>query len=319
MIRVYTPADTEQLVELFTQTVHIVSSCYYSPEEIKAWAPLHCDTTAWLQFFDRRYTIVMDSDAGITGFGCLGANGATVDMLFTHHAHQNEGIGSAMLDFLEKEAMRRGKEEIMLTTSATAWSFYQKRGYQYRHSEIKTYGAMVFDCQVLCKALPVFRNIRRKDRALDDEKTMQLLETGEYGFLAICGKNGYGYGVPLNYVLHGKSIYFHCAPEGFKLDHIRQNNRVSFCVVGRTKPLPERFSTAYESAMVFGRIAHHLSEAERYRALDLIVAKYSPDFVEISKKYIGKSFHRTHILRLDIEFLSGKTNFFSRQTHEIII
>jgi nitroimidazol reductase NimA-like FMN-containing flavoprotein (pyridoxamine 5'-phosphate oxidase superfamily) len=210
------------------------------------------------------------------------------------------------LEALEKEAMQRGKEEIKLTTSATAWSFYQKRGYHYHHSEKKIYGTMAFDCQVLCKALPVFRNIRRKDRALDDEKAMRLLQTGEYGFLAICGKNGYGYGIPMNFVLDGKSIYFHCATEGFKLENIRQNNRVSFCVTGRTKILPAQFSTAYESALVFGRITYHLSEEERYRALDLLVAKYSPDCTGISKEYISKLFHRTIVLRLDIEFLSGK-------------
>jgi nitroimidazol reductase NimA-like FMN-containing flavoprotein (pyridoxamine 5'-phosphate oxidase superfamily) len=142
---------------------------------------------------------------------------------------------------------------------------------------------------------------------MDNERAMQLLETGEYGFLAMCGKNGYGYGIPLNYVREDTSIYFHCAPEGFKLENIRQNNRVSFCVVGCTQVLPGQFSTAYESAQAFGRIACDLPEEERYKALDLLVAKYSPDFADISKTYVRKSFHRTNILRLDMEHLSGKS------------
>ena len=166
---------------------------------------------------------------------------------------------------------------------------------------------MIFDCQVLCKALPVFRDMRLKDRMLDGERTLQLLKTGEYGFLAICGVNGYGYGIPMNYAFEGKTVYFHCAVEGFKLENIRQNNRVSFCVVGRTQPLPRQFSTAYESAIVYGRIAYDLSEDERHKALNLLVAKYSPDFANISETYIGKLFHRTQILRLDIEYLSGKS------------
>ena len=306
MIRTYTSADLESVVGLFTQTVHTVSSCYYSPGEVEAWAPLQPDMAEWGRFFDKRYTLVMDSDDGITGFGCLNTDGSTIDMLFTHHAHQNEGIGSAILEALEKEAMQRGATEVKLTTSATAWAFYQKRGYQYHHSEKKAYGSLIFDCQVLCKALPVFRDIRRKDRIMDNERAMQLLKTGEYGFLAMCGKNGYGYGIPLNYVLEGKSIYFHCAPEGLKLENIRHNNRVSFCVVGRTQVLSGQFSTSYESALAFGRIVCNLPEDERYKALDLLVDKYSPDFVDISKTYIGKSFHRTNILRLDVEHLSGK-------------
>ena len=306
MIRLYVPDDLKSMVSLFTQTVHLVSGSYYSPEEVEAWAPSQPDMAWWAHFFDERYTLVMDSEVGITGFGCLSADGGTVDMLFTHHAHQGEGIGSAILDALEKEAMQRGNHEVKLTTSATAWTFYQTRGYRYHHSEKKAYGPVVFDCQALCKPLPVFRNIRRKDRAMDYEQAMRLLETGEYGFLAMCGTNGYGYGIPLNYVLDGNSIYFHCALEGFKLDSIRQNNRVSFCVVGSTKLLPAQFSTTYESALVFGRISYNLPEEERHKALDLLVSKYSPDFTDISESYISKSFHRTNILRLDIEHLTGK-------------
>ena len=130
MIRTYNPADMESVVCIFTQTVHKVSSCYYSPEEVEAWAPSQPDTAWWRCFLDERYTPVMDSDAGIVGFGCLSADGSTVDMLYTHHAHQGAGIGSAILDAMEKEAMRRGNSEIRLTTSATAWSFYQKHGYR---------------------------------------------------------------------------------------------------------------------------------------------------------------------------------------------
>ena len=303
----YTPADLEQVVEIFTQTVHKVGSRYYSPEEVEAWAPSCPDMESWRHFFCERYTIVMISENEITGFGCLSSDSSTIDMLYTHYAHQSEGIGSEILETLETEAMQRGKNAIMLTTSATAWSFYQKRGYQYHHSEKKAYGALIFDCQILCKSFPSFIDIRRKDRILDNTKALNLLKMGEYGFLAMCGKNGYGYGIPLNYAIDGKSIYFHCAKEGFKLDNLRQNNRVSFCVTGHTQVLSEQFSTIYESALIFGRITDHLSEEERQKALDLFVKKYSPDFVDVSKEHISKSFSRTHILRLDIEHLSGKS------------
>ena len=307
MIRLFTPSDLKPVVRLFTQTVHIVCSNYYSPQEVEAWAPSIPDDMSWGYFFNERYTLVMDSDFGITGFGCLSADGSTVDMLYTHHARQNAGIGSALLEALEKEALQRGKKEIKLTTSATAWSFYQKRGYRYHHSEKKSYGPLEFDCQILCKALPLFPDLRRKDRILNDERTLQLLKTGEYGFLAICGVNGYGYGIPVNYVFEDKNIYFHCAVEGFKLESIRKNNRVSFCVVGRTQLLPQQFSTTYESAIVYGRIKYDLLDDERHKALNLFVTKYSPDFADISQSYINQSFHRTNILRMDIEHFSGKS------------
>lgn len=311
-LRLYLSADLEQIVRLFTDSVHHVGSSYYSPEELEAWAPSYPDMERWRGLLAGKYTLVAELDGKITGFGSLSEDGATVDLLFTHHEHQKEGIGTQILDALEKESATRGNEEILLTTSATAWKFYQNRGYYYYKSEKKNYGPVIFDCQILCKSLPVFPAVRRKDRILEDSDIVWLLEKGEYGVLSMKAVNGYGYGIPINYVWSGNKIYFHCAPAGFKLKNIRQDHRVSFCVVGRTQVLPEQFSTAYESVIVFGQLTDNLPEEERYRALDLLVAKYSPDEIELSKTYIAKSFRRTHILRLDIEHISGKCKKINR-------
>ena len=152
----------------------------------------------------------------------------------------------------------------------------------------------------------LFREIRRKDRVWDDGRAWELLARGEYGFLSLCGTNGYGYGIPISYALSGKSVYFHCAPEGYKLECVRANNRACFCVVGHTRIIPEGFTTEYRSVMAFGTVACSLPETERLSAHDLLVDKYSADFKDIAAKYIAGSFHRTEILRLDIEHLSGK-------------
>ncbi|GHT24023.1 hypothetical protein FACS189430_08240 [Bacteroidia bacterium] len=307
MIRKYQPSDVEQLIDLFTQTVHKVSCSYYSPAEVEAWAPsTPVDTAYWDNYFSTRFTLIDQRDDEIVGFGCLSESRNVVDMLFTHHAHQNEGIGAAIIDALEAEALRGGQHEMFLTTSATAWHFYQKRGYQYFKSEKKLYGNIEFDCQILRKALPVFPPLRRHDRELDVDKTTELLKNGSYGFLAMSAVNGYGYGIPINYVLTGDSIYFHCATDGFKLENLHCNPRVSFCVVSSEQVCPERFTTAYESAMVFGRVVTDLPEAERLQAMDLLVRKYCPEQAPVWQQHIQKSFHITGVLRLDIECLTGK-------------
>ena len=43
-----------------------------------------------------------------------------------------------------------------------------------------------------------FRAIRRKDRVWDEAAARELLDRGEYGFLAMCGVGGYGYGLPMS-------------------------------------------------------------------------------------------------------------------------
>jgi nitroimidazol reductase NimA-like FMN-containing flavoprotein (pyridoxamine 5'-phosphate oxidase superfamily)/GNAT superfamily N-acetyltransferase len=306
MLRLYSSGDLYRAVRLFTDTVHIIGGRYYSSPEVEAWAPSNPDTDTWRTFFEDRHTVVAESGGKITGFGCLNPGGNTIDMLFTHHEHQNEGIGTSIMDALEAEALKRGSQAVFLTTSATAWKFYLNRGYSYFESRKKRYGDVVFDCQILRKALAIFPVLRRKDRIMDEEAARQLLEKGEYGFLAMKAVNGYGYGIPVSYVAKGENIYFHGAPDGFKIENIKNDNRVSFCVVGKTRIIPEEFTTVYESVLVFGRISYDLPEKERYGALDLLVKKYSPDYVDISKSYITKSFHRTSIFRLETEHISGK-------------
>lgn len=152
-----------------------------------------------------------------------------------------------------------------------------------------------------------FREIRRKDRAWDNASARELLRQGEYGFLAMRGTNGYAYGIPISYVMEEDHLYFHCAPEGYKIDCLAADNRVCFTVVGRTHIEPERFTTGYESAMAFGEMQLELTDEERRHALRLLVEKYAPDYRAEGEQAMERSFNRTRILRLDIRHISGKS------------
>lgn len=153
--------------------------------------------------------------------------------------------------------------------------------------------------------------VRRQDRLLEETDAMQLLRLGEYGILSMVelrGNEPAGYGIPINYVWDENGhIYFHCAPEGLKLQILTQNRGVSFCVIGHTNVISHKFTTAYESIIVRGQMCIDLSPEERKSALILLLDKYSPNDKEIGMKYIEKSFHRTNIIRLDIDEISGKT------------
>lgn len=148
--------------------------------------------------------------------------------------------------------------------------------------------------------------VRRQDRLLTEAEARGLLAAGEYGVLSMCD-GGEAYGIPVSYVWDGaESLYIHCAPEGRKLRCVAASPRVSFCVTGPTRVVPERFTTAYESVVTECEAHLGLPEAERMRALELIVAKYAPGLEAVGRKYAEKSFHRTQIIRLDIRTFSGK-------------
>lgn len=150
------------------------------------------------------------------------------------------------------------------------------------------------------------RNVRRKDREIGAHEAIELLTHCAYGVLSTVGKDDHPYGVPLSYVYRDNRIYFHCALNGHKIENIENNPQVSFCIVGKTKVLPEKFGTEYESAMAFG-IASEVSGAERFDALLLFLEKYTPGFIEEGKKYIRRKDQATRVFKIEIDHISGKS------------
>jgi len=151
----------------------------------------------------------------------------------------------------------------------------------------------------------MFRKMRRQDRKLTTEEVSELLTNSEYGVLATVGDDDYPYSVPLHYVYKGNAIYFHCAAEGQKLDGIRKNSKVSFCVVGSTEVLPKEFSAQYESVIVFGR-ASELQGEEKRAALVLILEKYAREYMTDGKREITKAGNAVSVIKISIEHMSGK-------------
>jgi uncharacterized protein len=149
------------------------------------------------------------------------------------------------------------------------------------------------------------RELRRQDRAINQEHIQRVLQQGEYGVLSTVSPEGQPYGTPLNYCFLEGAIYFHSALQGHKLDNLAANPRVSFCVVGNTQVLPDKFATLYESAVVFGSAAE-VTGAEKQKALEGLLDKYSPDFRAEGLEYIAKLGDRARVFRITIEAMSGK-------------
>ncbi|MCW7752998.1 pyridoxamine 5'-phosphate oxidase family protein [Desulfobotulus sp. H1] len=149
------------------------------------------------------------------------------------------------------------------------------------------------------------RRMRRSDRQMQETDALCLLHTAEYGVLSMAGSKGDPYGVPLNFCVIGNGIYFHCAPEGHKIDHLTLVPKVSLCVVGRTEVLPSKFSTRYESVIVFGGITE-VFEGEKRLALEGLVRKYAADYLEDGLIYVATSHAKTRVFRISMDTVTGK-------------
>jgi uncharacterized protein len=153
-----------------------------------------------------------------------------------------------------------------------------------------------------------FRNIRRRERGVTENEAREILARADDGVLATVGPDGWPYAVPVNHVVVDDILYIHCALDGHKLDNIAHEERVSYCAVATATVKPEKFTTSYESAVVFGRAAVVEDPGERRRALDALVARFCGEASPQSEREITVAGPRTAIIRIRVEQISGKAN-----------
>ena len=152
----------------------------------------------------------------------------------------------------------------------------------------------------------MFREMRRKNCILKTETAEKILREGEFGVLALTGDDGYNYAVPLNYALENNKIYFHSAPVGHKIDAVKNNDKVSFCVVDKHDVIAEEFTTYFTSVIAFGKIRIAEDTAEKIHALELLADKYCLNADKNLREKEISRFNAVKILVLEIEHLSGK-------------
>jgi len=147
----------------------------------------------------------------------------------------------------------------------------------------------------------------RKKQALSPERIEELLKTEMRGVLSVLGDDGYPYGMPMNfwYSPENKKIYFHSGAKGHKIDAMKNNDKVSFCIYDSGYRNDGEWALNISSVIIFGRI-RPVDDFDR--ATDIfrkLSYKYTTD-TEYIESEIKKSGSATLCLELIPEHISGK-------------
>ncbi len=153
-----------------------------------------------------------------------------------------------------------------------------------------------------------FRPMRRKARELDLKTAKEWLLKAEYGVLAVLGDGGYPYAVPLNFVYADDAIYLHCAKIGHKIDAIQKDNRVSFCVVPYASVAPSKYTTMYESVIVFGEAEIVTDCEEQHRAAVLLSQKFACGTDAQNEAEYDRFKDALCIVKINITHITAKSN-----------
>ena len=153
----------------------------------------------------------------------------------------------------------------------------------------------------------MFREMLRKKQALSLEECKEILKTETRGVLSVMGENGYPYGMPMNHFYSGEDgcIYFHCGKKGHRLDALKENDKVSFCVYDQGFRRENEWAWNVKSVIVFGRM-DVLSDTKLIMDIcEKLSYKFTDDTAYIEKE-LKESTKNTLLLRLTPEHISGK-------------
>ena len=141
---------------------------------------------------------------------------------------------------------------------------------------------------------------------MDSQWALEVMRKAPYITVSFTRADGTAYGVPLSLACTDDRIwYFHCAPEGDKLDALAAHPQVCLSAVTKCAPTvgPKdgSFTLQYRSAIAFGKAELVTDDEEKIRALRAISERFLPQHMDAFDDAIARSLHRTAVVRITLD------------------
>lgn len=165
--------------------------------------------------------------------------------------------------------------------------------------------------------------MRKVSREMDSQWALEVMRKAPYITVSFTRTDGTAYGVPLSLACTDDRIwYFHCAPEGDKLDALAAHPQVCLSAVTKCAPTvgPKdgSFTLQYRSAIAFGKAELVTDDEEKIRALRAISERFLPQHMDAFDDAIARSLHRTAVVRITLdEPPTGKRKQYDRNGEEM--
>jgi putative acetyltransferase len=113
--------------------VHVRAICEacslsYSADQVASWAGF-LSPDSYVAAVRERFVVVAEDTGGIAGLGQLDQAEREIEAVYVLPERQGEGIGGALLRFLEDTARAAGLKKLYLSATLNAVSFDERAGY----------------------------------------------------------------------------------------------------------------------------------------------------------------------------------------------
>jgi len=148
--------------------------------------------------------------------------------------------------------------------------------------------------------------MRRSEKEITDESSIEAIINASLVCRLALSDGKQPYIVPLSFGYQDRTLYFHSAIEGKKIDIIKINNRICFEFDINTEILEAekacKWGIKYQSVIGFGKAVLVENIEEKQKALNIIISHYSDRNFQFPDKAIKK----TAIIKTKIESMTGK-------------
>lgn len=151
--------------------------------------------------------------------------------------------------------------------------------------------------------------MRRKEKEINDKSAIETIIKRSLACRLGLAEKDKPYVVPLCFGYNNNTLYFHSAPEGKKINIIKNNPNVCFefdvdvDLVKNKKACS--WGMRYRSVIGFGKASFIEDPAEKREALRAIVSQYSKDQVV---EYTEADVKGIVLIKVKIDRMTGKTS-----------
>ena len=128
-LRPYLPEDASALADIFRASVEGLAAEDYSESQVDAWAGAVDDEDRFKARLGASLALVATMNGSPVGFASLDQPGH-IDFFYVHPAVAGSGVGTMLLDALEKLASARGARKLTAEVSDNASEFFRYRGFK---------------------------------------------------------------------------------------------------------------------------------------------------------------------------------------------
>jgi putative acetyltransferase len=141
------------VAEIFHAAVHQTAACFYSSEQLDAWAPTPIDYEQWRARCELKRPFICLRPGQVVGFIELDTNGH-IGCHYVHPDHNRQGYGSALLAHAIKTALDAGLMRLYVEASHVAKGLYLKHGFQVVSSNQVSIGGVHLENWIMEMPMP---------------------------------------------------------------------------------------------------------------------------------------------------------------------